>query len=492
GKSCSVNLITGQWADFHEDKKGGDLVSLYAASRDLPMGKAALQVARDEGLEDVAGVTRSDTHKRIERPPPPPAAPKPRPDEGWTTVRPVPSTSPPVTFKHHYRKPEDIEHTATYRCGDDVHGYVVRFRTSDGGKETLPRTWCMSARDGASKWHWRQFDEPRPLYLPGGALPDGRTVVLVEGEVKAEVLQQLLDAGSPNLYTVASWPGGCKAWKKADWSWLAGSTVLLWPDCDSKREPLTRAVQTSVVAQAMEQLDKIGGEITETDRKRVADTALELAARQMPFLDKAKQPGMSAMLGIGAHLRDQHGCRVDLLQIPEPGGAPDGWDCKDAIKTDGWDHERVLAWFGWAQPLQQTPAADAPAEPSVAAGGGGGGGKKIDSLADAGDDGPSRGGGRGPDWLMPFWNKKKYYWMVSRELVIAALENDQNLIGLMAMNKLTNNIDLRRPLPRPAADLSDLMTSPAGSSRSNHYLPAGPMTGATDLLLGRYLCVKYG
>src|SRR5690606_18906244 len=62
GTSCSVNITTGAWADFAADEKGGDLVSLYAAIRGLSMGKAAVQVARDEGLEDVAGVLRSAEH----------------------------------------------------------------------------------------------------------------------------------------------------------------------------------------------------------------------------------------------------------------------------------------------------------------------------------------------------------------------------------------------------------------------------------------------
>ena len=132
----------------------------------------------------------------------------------------------------------DIEHTATYQVGEDLHGYVVRFRTSDGGKDTLPYTFCQSARDGAAKWHWRQFDEPRPLFLPGLQLPGDRTVVLVEGERKAECLQALLDGGAPGVYCVASWAGGCKAWRntstkpvvlrtsacssaKMGWPWLA-------------------------------------------------------------------------------------------------------------------------------------------------------------------------------------------------------------------------------------------------------------------------------
>lgn len=51
GTSFSVNLTTGAWAEFGGDEKGGDLVSLYAEIHGLSMGKAAVQVARDEGLE---------------------------------------------------------------------------------------------------------------------------------------------------------------------------------------------------------------------------------------------------------------------------------------------------------------------------------------------------------------------------------------------------------------------------------------------------------
>ena len=460
GSSCCVNLVTGQWGDFSTDQRGGDLISLYAEMHGLSMGKAALQVARDHGLEDVAGVQRDAHHQPVARVAPPPAAPKQPDTEKWQTVRPVPADAPKANFNHWHRKAEDIEHVAEYRHGDDLQGYVVRFRTSDGGKDTLPRTWCRSERDGSLKWHWKTWDEPRPLYLPGHQLPGGRTVVLVEGEKKGDALQALLDAGAPGLYCVASWPGGCKVWDKADWALLAGCSVILWPDCDSKREPLTKAEKDATP-------DPL---------------AREVLQQAKPYLVYEKQPGMKAMLGIGAHLKVQHQCFVQLLVVPPPGTVADGWDCGDAINTDGWDFERVLAFFGTAATLPDASTPEGEQDAPAAAGGAGGGQppkppKKIDPPADAEDDGSSAGApgsfGRGPEWLAPFWNKKKHYWMVSRELVIAALENDLALVGLVAVNRLTNNIDLRRPLP--------------GS-----HIPAGPMTGATDLLLGRYLSVTYG
>ncbi|PZO17650.1 MAG: virulence protein E [Burkholderiales bacterium] len=437
----------GQWADFGGSDRGGDLISLYAALHQLEMGKAAVQVARDEGLEDVAGVTRNSTHERTDRPPAPPAAPPPyrAPDEGWTTVRPVPLVAPKPTFKHPHRKLEDLDHQAEYRSGEDLHGYVMRFRTSDGGKDTLPYSFCMSARDGTLSWKWKQFDEPRPLYLPGLQLPGERTVVLVEGERKADILQRLLDATAPGIYCVASWPGGSKAWKKADWSWLGGRHVLLWPDCDGKREQLTNA-----------------------EKKAELDKAAQIVLQQSkPLLPASKQVGMVAMVGIGAHLRDAHGCTVQMLPIPAPGEVDDGWDCADAITTDGWDGERVLAFFGQAQPFNDEPAAK-PVEPSAAGSGDGGGGKKIDALADADQD-----DGRHPWWLAPYWDDKKQFWRTSRKLVIAALNNDAGLKDVLGLNLLSNNIDARRKWPW------------------EHGKP-GPITGSVDLMMGKYLSDTYG
>ncbi len=436
----------GSWADFGGDERGGDLISLYGALHGLDNAKAAVSVARDENLEDVAGVTRSSSHARPERPPAPPVPPppKPRDDEKWITVRPVPRIVEP-TFKHPHRKLEDLQHKAEYRVGDDLHGYIMRYRTSDGGKDTLPHTWCLSERDGACAWKWKQFDEPRPLYLPGHALPNGRTVVVVEGERKAEILQRLLEAIAPGIYCVVGWPGGSKAWSKADWSWVAGCLVLLWPDCDGKREQLSNA-----------------------EKKDNPDKAVQLVLQQSkPLLPAHKQVGMVAMVGIGAHLRDKQGCTVQILPIPAPGDVADGWDCADAIETDGWDGERVLAFFGQAQPFVDAPAGP-PAKASAAGGGDGGGGKKIDPPADAE---PAESGA--PWWLEPYWDVKKQFWRTSRKLVIKALQHDEGLKDVLGLNLLSNNIDARRKWPWA------------------HSRP-GPITGSVDLMLGKYLSDTYG
>jgi putative DNA primase/helicase len=444
GTSCSVNVNTGQWADFATGEQGGDLLSLYAAIEGLTMGKAALQVARELGLEDVAGIQRggSPAEPRPPRPAPPPSTPsRPRRQAGprWCRcsdhARPRPSSTSTVCRRtSSWRRP-------TASTGQ-LYGYVVRFRTSDGGKDTLPYTWCQSARDGAAKWTGSSGMNRGRCTFPGGLTPAGKHGRPGGGREEGGALQALLDAESPGVYCVASWAGGCKAWKKADWHWLAGTTVLLWADCDSKRVPLTP-----------------------TERKGCAGRSPRRAAGRKPLLAADKQPGMAAMLGIGALLRDAQACTVSVLPIPEPGVVVDGWDCGDAITTDGWDGARVLAFFGQAQPL---PAPDAPATPS------------IDAPAENRErpvDTDAGGGGDGikahPWWLAPYWDGDKCRWLVSRKLVIAALTHDEALAGVLGLNLLSNNIEARRPWPWM-------------------HGKAGPITGAVDLMLGQYLSSTYG
>ena len=456
GDSCAINLTTGKWADFAGDQRGNDLIGLYMACYSLAsMGAAALQVARELGLEDVAGVQRA--RGGAQRPPDVPRpvpAPSPAPKrdlEGWKTMMPVLPDAPTATFKHPHRKLEDITYTATYMMGGQLLGYVIRFRTSDGGKETLPYTWCISERDGSCAWKWKTWDEPRPLYVPAGTMPEGRTVVLVEGEKKADDLHRLLDAAYPGIYLVASWVGGCNGWKKALWDWLAGCTVLLWPDCDAKREKVPKSELAGLDA-----------------------AAAILVQQARPLLPVNKQPGMAAMLGIGALLKAQHKCTVQLLPIPAAGTVDDGWDCGDAINTDGWDAARVLAFFGGAQPLPEVE--------DVAAAGGAGGGKKPPAdrpgdpgAADSGDDDDSVkvGGKRIPKWLHYYYDVDKCRWLTSRKMVISCLQKDPLLRDVLGLNQLSNTIDARQAWPWL-------------------HGKAGPITGSVDLMLGSYLTDAYG
>ena len=471
GRSLCINLAKGGvWSDFATGETGRDLLDLYCAQRGIGKTAGAVELANDLALWDVAGTVRPKDVAHGAAPvaspvvvpvPLPVAAPAPERD-AWEVVAPVPEWAPAATFRHHHRADADVAHIADYLCDGERYGYVVRFETSDGGKDTLPYTFCTSQRDGASRWHWKTWPEPRPLYYPGGTSPGMRTVVLVEGERKAQVLQALLDGGAPGVYCVASWAGGCKAWAKAQWSWLAGTTVLLWPDCDAHREVLPLAV-----------------------RKALADdpAALDMAKGTAPLLSAPKQPGMAAMLGIG-RLLEGLACTVSLLPIPAPLVVPAGWDCADAIEVDGWGFERVQALFAAAGPLPVADAADVAASDAatgarlaglVVAGAAGAGGKKIEGPVGTesnGDGGDGAGGGK-PWWLKPYWDDGKSRWLVSRKMVIACLRNDPLLCDVLAFDELNNE-------PRARLDWPFL-----GGK-------AGSLSDATDLRIGDWLSTTYG
>jgi len=455
GTSCSINLNSGVWADFQAGVGGKDLTRLYAEIHGINNGAAARELYALVGWPWVDGVDVQTSAPPRPQPARQATPPSPeRADEGWVTQRPVPAHAPAPTFKHQHRLPQDIEHVAEYRSGpDELHGYVVRFRTSTGGKDPLPYTWCTSARDGAAKWHWRSFDEPRPLYLPGHCLPGTRTVVLVEGEKKGDILQALLDASAPGVYCVASWPGGCKAWRKADWAMLAGCHVLLWPDCDAKHQDLTAA-----------------------ERKATPDKLAQQALlASKPIKPAVEQGGMVAMLGIGAALRDSHGCQVRLLPIPEPGQVADGWDCADAINTDGWGFDRVMAFLAqayalpaWAGGDKPAPGAAAGAQPDPSGDGNGGG---ADGPAAAWVDEGGDAFQAHLDFMCSQLKCNPWDLAVNRKLLIAALCKASAIKDCLGYNELTS--------------------APGAVQRWPWRDEPGPLADTDDLRLGDWLSVQY-
>jgi putative DNA primase/helicase len=97
----------------------------------------------------------------------------------------------------------------------DATFYVCRFP----GKKIRPLWW-----DGTG-WRWKAPPSPRPLYW---ARRDPAAPVLIcEGEKAADAAARLFPSAA-----CCTWPSGCKAIDKADWSPLAGRRCTLWPDAD--------------------------------------------------------------------------------------------------------------------------------------------------------------------------------------------------------------------------------------------------------------------
>lgn len=214
----------------------------------------------------------------------------------WVPVLPAPADAPAIPVAHIKRGRPEM--TWCYRdASGAVLGHVYRFRTSDGGKEVLPLVWARNVETGAQEWHWMAFPEPRPLYgLDRLAGRTDATVLVVEGEKCADAAHAAL----PDLVAV-SWSGGGKAVRKSDFSPLAGRKVILWPDADAKRVPLTPAQREAGLSQA-----------------------------DQPLLPEEDQPGIKTMDEVASLLLGL-GCRVWMMKIPAPGEKPDGWDVADAI-----------------------------------------------------------------------------------------------------------------------------------------------------------------
>ncbi|MDR0251107.1 MAG: hypothetical protein LBI35_07370 [Burkholderiales bacterium] len=266
--SFSINLNTGAWADFATDDKGGDLISLYAYLNNVSQGEAAKALAERLGIvgnERRAGTVKSGS-----------AAPPRRSD--WEPVLPVSAHAGDPPKAHIKRgKPSAVW---TYRDADGhVLGYVYRFVTSDDGKEILPCVWARHTVSGAEDWRWMAFPVARPLYgLNRLATPPGTSVLVVEGEKCADAFYEVF----PNR-SVVTWPGGCKAADKADWSPLAGRDVIIWPDFDDPGRAAAR---------------------------RISEKLLAL------------------------------GCKVRIVDVPADEGRAAGWDVADAV-AEGWDKKRI-------------------------------------------------------------------------------------------------------------------------------------------------------
>lgn len=102
--------------------------------------------------------------------------------------------------------------------------------------------------DGTETWCRFPFPKPRPLYGVD-RLGEARAVLVVEGEKCRDALSAATGR------TVVSWPGGTQGVKHADWSPLAGRSVLMWPDAD-RPHPQTGVIPGTKAA------DEIGAILT--------------------------------------------------------------------------------------------------------------------------------------------------------------------------------------------------------------------------------------
>jgi len=121
--------------------------------------------------------------------------------------------------QHLGHKPEPPTKGAEHIWQYSSDFYVCRFP----GKKIRPLWW------NGTEWKWSAPPAPRPIYNRAAitARPDA-PVLIVEGEKTADAAAKLF----PSAIAI-TWPSGCKAYAKSDWSPIAGRRCVLWPDADA-------------------------------------------------------------------------------------------------------------------------------------------------------------------------------------------------------------------------------------------------------------------
>lgn len=252
---------------------------------------------------------------------------KPKPADKWQH-QPCPQDAPPPDELPINRDGKWVKFPVVaawpYRGRDGVlHGYACRVEPEPDKKDVIPVCWMVNTETGEGQLRQKSLSEPRLLY--GTELLDRHpksNVILVEGEKAADAARRLT-ADLPVI--VLSWPGGCKAVSKADWSLLAGRKIVGWPDTDSQVDRRTDLIK--------------------------------------PY---QKQPGMGAMLEISEQV-SRHGGQMRIIAVPYPGHLEDGWDAADA-EAEGWTGADVMAYIKQnirtPDEIKQMPPEEPAEEPS--------------------------------------------------------------------------------------------------------------------------------
>jgi uncharacterized protein (DUF927 family) len=239
--SFSINVNTGEWADFATEDAGGDIISLIAYVENVT------QTAAKQSLSQLLGINNSSVaesknvtqHSKarnslsstdtkplhINQTNNVTTVTKPT----WTALTPVPKRAPPPPTKHPSLGLISIKHI--YRASDgQIICYICRFEimSDDGLEKTFrPLTYCRS-NTGQESWQWIGMPEPQILYnLDKITQYTEKTILFCEGEKCANAAAALLPS-----YITTTTQNGAKAPHKTDFTPLKGKRICIWRDND--------------------------------------------------------------------------------------------------------------------------------------------------------------------------------------------------------------------------------------------------------------------
>ncbi|GJL73963.1 DUF927 domain-containing protein [Nitrosomonas sp.] len=225
--SFSINLNNGKWADFADDAKGNDLVSLLAYLDDTTQSKAAEKLA---GLLNIR--IGKDSPERTSSPENGKCDGEVLSNandqrDGWQFIMPVPGNAPKPPEAHSRHGKPSVRYPYLDKDGR-VNFYHDRYeKGSEEKKQFSPLTlWQKGA---LYKWQFKAPPDPRPLYgLPGLVTYPNADCWIVEGEKAAIALGKLLPS-----HPVLCWQGGSNATAKADFKPLANRNCIIFRDNDA-------------------------------------------------------------------------------------------------------------------------------------------------------------------------------------------------------------------------------------------------------------------
>lgn len=203
GDSLSINRVTGKWADFATGDKGSDLISLYAAVKNISQLDAANELkARYSILDEKPKQTNIQNL-----------------DQDDEVLGCSPTDKIPTILDDHW----------VYRSKNSKPCLIVVRTVSDktGKKTYYPLSWSKTSR----KWVSKYPKKNRPLYnLDEITNRPTAQIVICEGEKSADAASKLFK----NKLVTTTWSAGCNSIDKTDWSPLFNrQKIIIWPDNDA-------------------------------------------------------------------------------------------------------------------------------------------------------------------------------------------------------------------------------------------------------------------
>ena len=197
--SFSVNLHTGQWADFAMGESGGNLITLYSMLNGCKNSESYDALSDDTNIQNYTQNTY---------------VPKIKNNIDEWKILPLPDVIP---NGEHYQLGFPTER---YIYDDFI---IFRYKKEDGTKDIRPMTFRQNINTNEISWKWKAKGENRSLF--NRHLINDKPILIVEGEKAGSVV---VDG-----YTVVSWAGGSNAIKKTNWDELKNrGDVSFWADRD--------------------------------------------------------------------------------------------------------------------------------------------------------------------------------------------------------------------------------------------------------------------